>query len=102
MIICFQGVEALNFKVKEMCYCALMACMMAIFSQIKIDLPEFDFESSTDFIEDGYLDSFDLVTLVAELDETYGISIDGLDIIPENFMSVETIAEVVKKNGGSL
>ena len=49
-----------------------------------------------------YLDSFDLVTLVAELDETYGISIDGLDIIPENFMSVETIAEVVKKNGGSL
>ena len=39
--------------------------------------PEFDFESSTDFIEDGYLDSFDLVTLVAELDETYGISIDG-------------------------
>ena len=64
--------------------------------------PEFDFESSTDFIEDGYLDSVDLVTLVAELDETYGISIDGLDIIPENFMSVETIAEVVKKNGGSL
>ena len=39
---------------------------------------------------------------MAELDETYGISIDGLDIIPENFMSVETIAEVVKKNGGSL
>ena len=39
MIICFQGVKALNFKVKEMCYCALMACMMAIFSQIKIDLP---------------------------------------------------------------
>lgn len=64
--------------------------------------PEFYFESSMDFIEDGYLDSFDLVTLVAELDETYGISIDGLDIIPENFMSVETIAEVVKKNGGSL
>ena len=62
--------------------------------------PEFDFESSTDFIEDGYLDSFDLS--LKELDETYGISIDGLDIIPENFMSVETIAEVVKKNGGSL
>ena len=64
--------------------------------------PEFDFESSTDFIEDGYLDSFDLVTLVSELDETFGISIDGLDIIPENFMSVDTIADVVKKNGGSL
>lgn len=64
--------------------------------------PEFDFESSSDFIEDGCLDSFDLVTLVAELDETFNISIDGLDIVPENFMSVETIAEVVKKNGGTL
>ena len=64
--------------------------------------PEFDFESSSDFIEDGYLDSFDLVTLVAELDETFNISIDGLDIVPENFMSVETIAEVVKKIGGTL
>ena len=64
--------------------------------------PEFDFESSSDFIEDGYLDSFDMVTLVAELDEAFNISIDGLDIVPENFMSVETIAEVVKKNGGTL
>ena len=64
--------------------------------------PEFDFESSSDFIEDGYLDSFDLFTLVAELDETFNISIDVLDIVPENFMSVETIAEVVKKNGGTL
>ena len=27
---------------------------------------------------------------------------DGLDIVPENFRSVETIAEVVKKNGGTL
>lgn len=64
--------------------------------------PEFDFETSEDFIEDGYLDSFDLVTLVSELDETYGISIDGLDIIPENFVTVEAIMAMVKKNGGTI
>lgn len=64
--------------------------------------PEFDFSTSQDFIEDGYLDSFDLVTLVTELDQTFDISIDGLDIVPENFTSLETIANVVKKNGGSL
>ncbi len=64
--------------------------------------PEFDFSTSEDFIEDGYLDSFDLVTLVSELDDTFGISIDGLDIVPENFMTVETIASVVKNNGGSV
>ncbi len=64
--------------------------------------PEFDFSASEDFIEDGYLDSFDLVTLVSELDAAFGISIDGLDIIPENFMSAEAIAGVVRNNGGSL
>ena len=64
--------------------------------------PEFDFSTSQDFIEDGYLDSFDLVTLVTDLDQTFDISIDGLDIVPENFTSLETIADVVKKNGGSL
>ena len=60
--------------------------------------PEFDFNS----IEDGYLDSFDLVSLVSELDETFDISIDGLDIIPENFKSLDTITNVVKKNGGNV
>ncbi len=64
--------------------------------------PEFDFTSSEDFIEDGYLDSFDLVSLVSELDDTFDISIDGLDIIPENFKSLDTIANVVKKNGGNV
>ena len=64
--------------------------------------PEFDFETSEDFIEDGYLDSFDLVTLVSELDETYGISIDGLDIIPENFVTLQSIAAMVAKNGGKI
>ncbi|MCI8963359.1 MAG: acyl carrier protein [Eubacterium sp.] len=64
--------------------------------------PEFDFNSSEDFIEDGYLDSFDLVSLVSELDETFDISIDGLDIIPENFKSLDTITNVVKKNGGNV
>lgn len=64
--------------------------------------PEYDFAESEDFIEDGLLDSFDLVTLVSDLEDGYGIIIDGLDIVPENFNSVEAIAAVVKKNGGKV
>lgn len=62
--------------------------------------PEYDFTQSKDFIADGYLDSFDIVSLVSSLEENYGILIDALDILPENFCSIEAIAEVVKKNGG--
>jgi acyl carrier protein len=59
--------------------------------------PEVDFNAVTDFFEDGALDSFDLVTLVAELDEAYGISIDGLDITPENFRNEEAITALLTR-----
>lgn len=64
--------------------------------------PECDFTQSQNYIEDGYLDSFDLVSLVAALEEEFHILIDALDIVPENFGSVETIIAIVKKNGGSV
>ncbi|NTU95397.1 MAG: acyl carrier protein [Bacteroidales bacterium] len=61
--------------------------------------PEFDFTEKTDFIEQGMLDSFDIVSLVSSLDEEFGISIDGLDILPENFSGIESIIALLKKNG---
>ena len=61
--------------------------------------PEFDFTEDVNFIEEGMLDSFDVVTLVSDLDTTFGISIDGVDIVPENFSSVDSIINLLKKNG---
>ena len=62
--------------------------------------PEFDFtQEGVNFIEDGMLDSFDMVNLVSELDATYGISIDGVDILPENFSTVDAIMALLVKNG---
>lgn len=62
--------------------------------------PEFDFtQEGVNFIEEGMLDSFDMVNLVSELDSTYGISIDGVDILPENFATVDAIAALLVKNG---
>jgi len=61
--------------------------------------PEFDFNQDTDFIQAGMLDSFDIIMLVNTLDEKFGISIDGVDVLPENFSSVEKIENLLKKNG---
>jgi len=61
--------------------------------------PEFDFTASSNFIEEGMLDSFDIVSLVASLDEEYGISIDGTEILPENFSNVDSIFQLLIKNG---
>lgn len=62
--------------------------------------PEFDFtQEGVNFIEEGMLDSFDMVNLVNDLDSTFGISIDGVDILPENFGTVSAIEQLLKKNG---
>ena len=70
--------------------------VLEILSNIR---PEFDFTEDVNFIEEGMLDSFDIVTLVSDLDSTFGISIDGVDIVPENFSSVDSIINLLKKNG---
>lgn len=59
--------------------------------------PEFDFSKHANFIEEGMLDSFDLVSLVSELDENFEISIDGTDVLPENFSSLESIENLLQK-----
>ena len=61
--------------------------------------PEFDFNEPLDFIEEGMLDSFDVINLVTALDSEFGISIDGTDVLPDNFSSVENIEALLRKNG---
>lgn len=60
--------------------------------------PEFDFTQPVNFIEEGMLDSFDVVTLVTELEEAFDISIDGEDILPDNFATVDDIEALVEKS----
>lgn len=74
----------------------MKAEIITILSEIR---PEFDFTKDVNFIEEGMLDSFDVVSLVSSLDETFGISINGMDILPDNFSSIENIIALLKKNG---
>ena len=68
-----------------------------ISSILKEIRPEFNFEESDNFVEDGYLDSFDIVTLVSELEAAFGVVIDGLDVLPENFETVQDICNLISK-----
>ena len=70
-----------------------------IIKDILIDTrPEYDFETDNDFLEAGMLDSFDVITIVTELEEKFAVLIDGEDIIPENFSSIEAIRHLVEKS----
>ena len=67
-----------------------------ILSEIR---PEFDFTDSNNFFEDGYIDSFDLISLVATLDKEFNIKIKGTDIVPENFRNIDAINSLLQNYG---
>lgn len=55
-----------------------------------------DFETETALIDDEVLDSFDIVTLVGDLNEAFDIEITVADLTPENFNSLDAMVELVQ------
>lgn len=76
--------------------------MKEIYDILKSVRSEFDFEESENFVEDGFLDSFDIINIISIIEEQYNIEIDGLDVVPENFYCAESIAKLIEKSGGKL
>ncbi len=69
-----------------------MEQLMEILEEIK---PGFEFEGRTDLVDSGDIDSFDVISLVSELNDAFDIDIPVEEIIPENFNSVEAIMNLV-------
>ncbi len=68
--------------------------ILSILQEIK---PGVDFSVEENIIEDELLDSFDIVTLVAKLNDEFDIEITPSDLIPENFSSAKNIYNLVKR-----
>lgn len=56
-----------------------------------------DFESCTTLVDDGILESLDIVTIIAELSDAFDITIPARDIVPENFNSAEAMLSMVNR-----
>ena len=59
--------------------------------------PEVDFVNTTDLVDDGILDSLDIVSLVAQIDAEFGVTIPAEEIIPENFNSAKELFALINK-----
>ena len=59
--------------------------------------PDVDFENETALIDDGILDSFDVVAIISELDDAFDVQIRITELDPDNFNSAEAIWNLVQQ-----
>lgn len=58
--------------------------------------PDIDFESAEKLIDDKVLDSFDIISLIGELNDTFDVEININDLVPDNFNTVDAMVELVE------
>ena len=59
--------------------------------------PDVDFVHEKRLIDDKILDSFDIITIVSELNQTFDVEIDVEDLEPANFNTVEAMMELIER-----
>lgn len=57
--------------------------------------PDVDFATEEGLIDNGVLDSLDIVSLISEISETFDVTITAKDIVPENFNSAAALYELI-------
>lgn len=71
-----------------------MEQLLKIMSEVR---PDLDFEKETRLIDDDILDSFDIISIVSEVNEQFGVEINVNDLLPENFNSASALFELINK-----
>lgn len=59
--------------------------------------PEVDFEKEEHLIDNGVLDSFDIITIISEIADTFDVVVPAKDIVPENFNSAKALYAMINR-----
>ncbi|MBR0092394.1 MAG: acyl carrier protein [Lachnospiraceae bacterium] len=59
--------------------------------------PDVDFESETQLVDDGILDSLDIVSLIGEIKRVFDVTVTAGDIIPDNFNTVQAMMALIER-----
>jgi acyl carrier protein len=68
-----------------------------IAENIIFDSGNYPYPDDASFLDQGIVDSMNLLGLVTFVEEQFGIKVDSRDIVPENFDSVSRLAAYVEK-----
>ncbi len=59
--------------------------------------PDIDYENCEDLIDGHHLDSLSILSLVAELEDAFDITIPAIEIIPANFNSAKSMMKMIER-----
>ncbi len=59
--------------------------------------PEVDFDTCDTLIDDKIIDSFDIVSIISDLNDEFDITVPVEEIIPKNFNSAQALYDMVKR-----
>lgn len=59
--------------------------------------PEVDFETCNTLVDDKIIDSFDIVTIISEINDEYDVVIPAEEIVPDNFNSAQALYELITR-----
>jgi len=59
--------------------------------------PGIDYTSCSDLIDGQYLDSLSVISLIAELEDEFDVTIPAVEIIPDNFNSADHMMNMIKR-----
>ncbi|MBQ9461328.1 MAG: acyl carrier protein [Clostridia bacterium] len=59
--------------------------------------PDVDYATCETLIDSHILESLDIISLIAELEEEYGVTIPAIEIVPENFNSAQRIKKMIER-----
>lgn len=72
--------------------------LIDILTEVNSDV---DYETCDTLVDDGILDSYDIVSIVGEFNDMFDIEITPMDIVPENFNSAEAMWDLIQKLQGN-
>ena len=59
--------------------------------------PGYNYKKETNLIDDEILNSFDIISIVAKINYTFGITFPVNKIVPDNFNNVKSLYKVIEK-----
>lgn len=59
--------------------------------------PDVDYKNCENLIDGHYLDSLSIISLVAEIEDEFDVTVPAVEIVPKNFNSIKSMWSMIER-----